>query len=543
MTKTLLRLLICSFLLGFTVSACTSVPPIEIGGDNASDGDEPEVPEDTDTGGDPDEEPDEVAPPFEFQGDPEAHLSGAWSEVVDWNVMAIHAALLPDGKVMTYGTDKTGSGPALDYDIWDPSYALDDPEGHTLLGSSMQTDIFCTAQAIIPGTSTMLLSGGTTDIVGNEEDGSSADINIFDIADYSLTKSPRQMLAGRFYPTITTLASGEMLIHGGRSEPNVPVLTPEVYTPGKGWRELNGAADKDAYQVWYYPWSFVAPSGDVFFTGDRYGMWWLDTEGSGQVTLAGNRPDKVWRAHGSAVMYDEGKLLLAGGDSSQISTDTAITIDINQAKVKVEDAAPMNYARSEHDLTLLPNGSVLALGGSGVRNELIDVALQPEIWRPDTDTWTLMKPEGTPRLYHSSTLLLPDGRILSGGGGRPGPLTNINAELFYPPYLFKKDGSGELAKRPQIKSVTQPEYGEAFGLELRALTEAERVTLVRFGSVTHAWNMEQRFVELDFTQDGKTLNIDAPAKPELAPPGHYLVFVIDAEGTPSVGETVTLLAD
>ena len=542
---TTLRSLFCVLLL-VMMSACTPQPPVGGGVDD------PQTPTEEDKDA-PDEETDEpienpdkdkpnedteepAPPPFEFEGDAAAHLTGAWSEVVDWNVMAIHAALLPDGNVLTYGTDASGVGPAFNYDIWDPSKGL--AAGHTLLDVTTETDIFCTAQAIVPGTTQMLLAGGTTEIRGNEEDGSSADINFLNLNDYALSKSPRQMLAGRFYPTITTLANGEMLVHGGRSEPNVPVLTPEVYTPGKGWRELNDADDEAAYQVWYYPWSFVAPNGRVFFTGDRFGMWWLDTEGKGKVTPAGNRPDNQWRASGSAVMYDEGKILLAGGQSQQVSTATALTIDINQTQVKVEEAAPMMFPRSEHDLTLLPNGDVLASGGSAIRNTLEGVAYTPEIWNPASDTWTAMKDEGTHRLYHSSTMLLPDGRIFSGGGGRPGPDPQINAQLFYPPYLFKKDGSGELAARPQIKSVAQPEYSETFELELRNNTQAERVTLVRFGSVTHAWNMEQRFNELDFSQDGKTLTIEAPEKPELAPPGYYLLFVLDAEGVPSVGEAV-----
>ena len=480
-------------------------------------------------------------PNLTFTGDAQAYLKGDWSEVVDWPFIAIHSALLPDGQVMTYGTGPDGTGPALTYDIWNPKKGLG-PNSHNTLAVTTETDIFCSAQVIVPGTGQMLITGGSVDIDDPLYDGSSADINFFDLEDLTLSKSPRQLLEGRWYPTVTTLANGEILVHGGRSAPATPVIMPEVYNPKTGWRNLMNAENSTAYYHWYYPWSFVAPDGRVFFTNNNPRMWFLDTDGVGKMEFAGNRPDDLERGAGTAALYGEGKLLVVGGyskaDGPEISTNTNLLIDISGGEAIVTEAEPMTYARSEHDLTILPDGTLLASGGSAERNKLVDVAYEPERWDPNTGKWDLLKGNTTPRLYHSSTLLLPDGTLLMAGGGRPGPFNNTNAELFYPPYLFAKDGSGELATRPQVLRLSQPAYDKTFNLEVDQ--DVARVTLVKAGSATHALNMEQRFIELEFTQTGSTLSASAPEKPELAPPGTYLLFVLDNNGVPSYGQMVTL---
>ena len=118
---------------------------------------------------------------------------------------------------------------------------------------------------------------------------------------------------------------------------------------------------------------------------------------------------------------------------------------------------------------------------------------------------------------------------------RPGPLSNLNAEIYYPPYLFAAGGA--LAPRPAI--VNAPEFidiGKTFSVDLAAARAVSRVTLVKTGSVTHSWNMEQRFQDLPFNANGTQLSVQAPTRAAFAPPGHYLLFVLDSAGVPSVGE-------
>jgi hypothetical protein len=142
-----------------------------------------------------------------------------------------------------------------------------------------------------------------------------------------------------------------------------------------------------------------------------------------------------------------------------------------------------------------------------------------------------------PRLYHSSALLLPDATVITGGGGDPGPLTNLNAEIYYPPYLYLKDGSGNLAPRPSITSAPDVlGWGQAFNVSVQSPLSISRVTLVRTGIVTHDFNGNQRFQDLSFTQNGTTLSLKTPASSGVAPPGYYMLFVIDANGVPSVAK-------
>jgi hypothetical protein len=163
------------------------------------------------------------------------------------------------------------------------------------------------------------------------------------------------------------------------------------------------------------------------------------------------------------------------------------------------------------------------------------VAHSVEIWDPATGRWSLGAKAQKPRLYHSSALLLTDGTLLSLGGGAPGPVLNMNAEIYYPPYLFARDGSGRLAPRPAITAApaTLP-LGSVFTVSVGAGAEIGRVTLVRHGSATHNINVDQRFLDLPFTQAGSQLRVTAPASPRTAIPGYYMLFVFDRAGVPSV---------
>jgi hypothetical protein len=116
----------------------------------------------------------------------------------------------------------------------------------------------------------------------------------------------------------------------------------------------------------------------------------------------------------------------------------AQVVDISSFLPVVTDVPNLNYDRIWGNATLLPDGEILVLvtGGSGVPNDLTNVAYQAESFNPSTGTWTLGASAAIPRLYHSSALLLRDGSVLTGGGVAPGPVNELNAEIYYPTYLF-----------------------------------------------------------------------------------------------------------
>jgi hypothetical protein len=165
------------------------------------------------------------------------------------------------------------------------------------------------------------------------------------------------------------------------------------------------------------------------------------------------------------------------------------------------------------------------------------------IFDPWTESWSSAAPLSVGRYYHSLAMLLPDGTVLSSGGGSPGPLTNLNAQIYQPGYLFNNDGSR--ATRPVIEQVPGAlppvvNPSKTFNLTSPDAARIARVTMVKTGSVTHSFDMEQRFVEPSFTIDGNQVRVTLPANPYETPPGFYMVFVIDANGTPSKAKLIRI---
>ena len=339
------------------------------------------------------------------------------------------------------------------------------------------------------------------------------------------------MAEERWYPTVTPLHSGEMLITAGGPE------VPEV-------RETDGdlrALDTASLSLPLYPWIDVAPDGRAFQSGPDKTMRSLNPAGGGSWQTYGER-DPIWRSYGSHVMYDVGKILVAGG---QASSKDARVIDLNGAGPQVSATAPMENGRRQHNLTVLADGSVLATGGnsSGVPFVDMDNGVYPaELWNPATGEWRTLAAMQVTRQYHSTALLLPDARVLSAGGGVCGDCDAAgylakNAEVFSPPYLFKDDGSGEPAPRPEITSAPdEMTYDTPFSISTPDADSIDEVSLVRLGAVTHSVNMDQRYMPLQFDAGGDTVDVTAPDNANLAPPGMYMLFLVDQDGVPSVAK-------
>ena len=255
------------------------------------------------------------------------------------------------------------------------------------------------------------------------------------------------------------------------------------------------------------------------------------------------------RDMGSAVMYAPGKILYAGGgDSAQVPTAAAEKIDLNQSSPVWTTAGTMKFPRRQMNATLLADGSVLVTGGTsgaGFNNQAGAVRVA-ERWNPTTGTWTTMARESQTRTYHSTALLLPSGKVLSSGGGEGGGIIYANSEftaqVYSPPYLFKADGS--LAARPSITSAPATlGYNQVFTVETPNAASVSRGTLIRLSSVTHTFNQSQLIYHLAFTRPAgttTTLSAKAPASGNVAPPGPYMLFLINGSGVPSMAKMVTV---
>ena len=184
--------------------------------------------------------------------------SGSWSGLFSWPLIGLHMVLTPDGKILSYGTDQAGiQGGEEIYDCWDPI-----TNTHNTLPNLTKTDTFCTAHAIIPTTGEVLMAGGDARPLGFTNKGV-PDTNIFDYKTNGLTPSPSGPMAfARWYPTLITLDTGQLLILGGTDLSGNAVHYPEIFTPGSGWRTLTGAYTASAG---LYPRAWQSSNGMVYY--------------------------------------------------------------------------------------------------------------------------------------------------------------------------------------------------------------------------------------------------------------------------------------
>jgi hypothetical protein len=350
---------------------------------------------------------------------------------------------------------------------------------------------------------------------------------IYDSAKNTFTTLP-DMNTGRWYPTVTELPNGDVLVVSGDINANTNVDTlPQVFQMSThSWRNLTTAQ----LSMPLYPNMLVAPNGKVFDAGPSRQSRYLNTSGTGSWSNVAVTKFGGSRDYGPAVMYDVGKVLLVGG--SDPPTATAEIIDLNAATPAWKFTGAMHFARRQHNAVILPDGKVFIVGGSngsGFDNSNSKV-LPTEMWNPATGAFTTMASIATYRGYHSTALLLPDGRVLSAGGNVGGP----NAQLFSPPYLFA-------GARPTINSApTSAGYGQTAFVGTPDATSISQVTFIRAGSVTHTNDMSQRFMRLSFTKTSTGLNVVMPANANIAPPGYYLLFILNGSGVPSVGSMVQI---
>jgi hypothetical protein len=363
------------------------------------------------------------------------------------------------------------------------------------------------------------------------------------------------MSVGRWYPTVTQLADGRALVFAGDnivqnragatppfSDASVNSL-PEVFDPTQGtWTDLTGSKLTSPL----YPFMFVLSDGRVLDAGPDTTTRILDPNTWTWSTVGTSPFDGM-----SAVMYRPNKIMKAGSWADpdfngsaqplyQSRADTAV-LDMNAVTPAWRSTAPMAYARSYENLTLLPDGTVLASGGMSNSDgtDITKAVLPAEIWNPDTEKWTTVASLANGREYHSTALLLPDGRVLMAGGGQlPGsPAVNqTNAEIYSPPYLFK-------GARPTISSAPQlVQYAQSFTVQTPDAAGISKVSLIRLPSVTHAFDQNQRFQYLNFTAGAGQLTVQAPATANLAPPGYYMLFVVNGNGVPSTASILRLPA-
>lgn len=440
---------------------------------------------------------------------------GQWSAVTKWSDLAAHAHLLPSGKVLFWPTFGNGDTPTI-YDPNAGTFTVITPAGY---------NIFCGGHSYTAD-GKILVTGGH--IVSNF---GYAHAILFNPTNLSWSAVP-DMWQGRWYPTNTTLPSGDIVVLSGTMDPASGLNPmPEIWHHDTNtWQQLFSAQ----LVIPYYPRVFVAPSGKLFVAGSDPTTRYLDTTGSGTWTVVGNTNFNSSRDYGTAVQYAPGKILLVGGGDPP--TATAEVIDLNATTPAWTYTAAMAQPRRQTNGTILPDGTVLVTGGSsaGGFDTNTSPVLTPELWNPATGAWTKMASSTIYRGYHSTALLLPDARVLSAGGND----NNLykNGEIFSPPYLFK-------GARPTITNIpSNLPWGSLIQITTPDASNIAQVSLISLGSVTHAFNMNQTYNSLSFSVNsgGTGLNVVTPSSGIVAPPGPYMVFILNTSGVPSTGAMVTV---
>ena len=427
---------------------------------------------------------------------------GQWGPVLDWGVQGKHMALLNTGKVLVWSTGDQAR-------VWDPI------TGDFTLTPAPFGDVHCASQVTLAD-GRLLVAGGQ---MGSPHIGIPV-TSIFNPLTNSWSRGA-DMAYSRWYPTLTTLPDGRALVTSGDAVSGTRIDTPEIYDPvNDTW------TPKATKQLGLYPFMYVLPNGKVYEAGTNTTTSYFDPSGGGSWSSGPTAKFGSSSYSESGATYAPGKILRAGGGDPAMNRTQII--DMNAADPQWEETAGMAFPRRRMNTPILADGSIMAVGGTRASDDATQAVLDGEIWSPTTKQWTTVASMTEARMYHSTALLLPDGRVVTAGGESTG---RLHAQVYSPPYLFK-------GPRPTItSSPSDAAYGASFTVGTDA-TDIEKVGLIRPSGVTHAIDMNERYVPLSFSASGTQLTITGPASANHAPPGYYMIVVVNSNGVPSVAKWV-----
>lgn len=445
---------------------------------------------------------------------------GQWGPLIPLPAVAIHSALLPSGRILLFQGDFASGG---------QQYVLDPQTGAVTHVPDAAADLFCAGQAVLADGRVLIVGGTST----------SGGLGVADVTAFDWHSETWNALAPmhfpRWYATGTTLSDGKVLATSGYDKNSSDIVaTPELYSPGtNSWQSLTAAN----HSMPVYPFIYQLPDGRIAHLGGSE-----DPTTSEVLDLSTNQWTSIDSRvidGGSIANYAPGRFIKAGSAAddgySGSSAKTAYTLNMNAPGATWQPTANMAFPRSFLNLTNLPDGTVLATGGGTDKSGFVDAnaVLPAEDWNPASGSWTTYAAMSAPRLYHSVAVLLPDGRVyVAGGGGDPGVSDQRSAQLFSPPYLFK-------GPRPTISSApATAKYGATSFVGTPDSGSITRVSLIRTGSVTHAFDENARATSLNFSQTAGGLNVDMPTNANDVPPGYYMLFLVNGQGVPSVASFV-----
>jgi hypothetical protein len=459
----------------------------------------------------------------------------------------IHCSLLRTGKVLIISGSENNPP---EHEAGEYYAAVWDPQSGAFAVQNLLWDLFCNGMAALPD-GRFLVVGGSAAVAPPYGEFRAT---VFDPATEKFTQV-ESMAHGRWYATVTELSDGGLMAFSG--------LTEEGYTgqPGEDTRGVHnqnveiyhvGAGWSPEYEApWVpplYPHLHLLPNGNVFYSGETISSNIFNPFNQTWTLNVAHTIYPNGRIGGSSVLLplrpESGyvpKVMILGGDHT--ATATTEVIDLSAATPAWRMLAPMSLPRTRMNAVLLPTGKVLALGGSSIDEDPNTASLAADLFDPVTESWASAGVATYPRLYHSCGLLLPDATVwVVGSNPKKGTYDN-NIEVYSPAYLYTVDGNGNVipAVRPTITAVpAEIGYGGSFAITTPDSSTIASAVLVRPGSPSHGFDFEQRLVGLSFTSNGGTLTATSPPNGSIAPPGYYMLFLINQAGVPSLAKFVHL---
>ena len=521
---------------------------------------------------------------------PDPVISTAPKDVGQWQMVEgtqfsgspTHVALLHTNKIFAYG------GSSLDKDklTKPPSAELLDLERMEITAidtDEIKGDLWCGGHTLLPD-GRLLMVGGTS--YYPKRLGLYGGLNqayMFDPVSETWARLG-DMQMGRWYPTLLRLPDNSILTIGGLRDkfPEFWVRLQELYQDDQGWQAM---AHKKLFPL--YPRLHLLPDGDVFYSGvfnTHFFIPWAFPSALWQYQTkhwqpwGGKHTDKQ-REEGISLLLAlrppdyKAEVLIAGGGQhnkfrivldllnqygaaklvARLPHNQALAsverIDLSQENPTWQRDSTMRSPRIHAVGVLLPDGQVLAVGGMSHHShyttredfENKDMAdqmgvLHAELYNPETRTWSWMAPQMRPRLYHSTALLLPDGRVISMGSNPYSGVIEKSIEIYSPPYLCRGD-------RPVIiECPSQITYNQAFTLHVNQSRQISQIVLMRLEVLTHVTNTDQRLLALGFKVLGDdSLEVQGPLKTAHMPQGYCLLFVLNNDGVPSIGKFIKIV--
>jgi galactose oxidase-like protein/PKD domain-containing protein len=461
----------------------------------------------------------------------QANVQGQWQTLPNlMPINPVHAALLHNGTVLVVsGSGNLPSNTNFQAGVFDPQTGA-------VTTQPVGWDMFCNGMVVLPD-GRAFINGGTLQYDPFHGELRSS---VYDLTTGAFT-DVQSMAHGRWYPTVTTLGDGTLMTFSGLSESGGTNTSIEVYSVSTGWSTQIGSP----FTPPLYPRMHLLPDGKVFYSGSTPQSRLFDPATKTWSGVIATTNYGGTRTYGTSVLlpltpannYKPVVMIMGGGNPSTATTEL---IDLSAVTPNWTIGPFMSQPRIEMNATILPNGKILALGGSLNDEDTGTASLNADLYDPATNTFSSAGNNAFARLYHSNSLLLPDGTVWFAGGNPARGTYEQHMEIYSPAYLFNADGT--LATRPAITGVPSSGigYGSAFQVQTPDAASISSVVLMRPGAPTHAFDMEQRLIAMNFTAGSGVLNVTAPPSGNIAPPGYYMLFILNSSGVPSLAQFVQL---